>query len=263
MIALAAAGALAAVGAVRVFADSGEEQRATAATGRSVLTAMPRLPASPEPAFTPRRPALLHESATARWAPVVREVVARRAPRADAAPVGDLTALTPEGTNNVALVLGSAVSDGTVWAKVPLPMLPNGTVGWVPRSALGGYVFVHTRLVIDRQRLTATLLRDGRVVFRAPIGIGEPRWPTPGGSFYVRVRMTSFRSRMYGPVAFGTNARSRVLTDWPGGGFVGIHGTDTPEILPGRVSHGCIRLRNEDILRLDHLMPVGTPVRIV
>jgi lipoprotein-anchoring transpeptidase ErfK/SrfK len=177
--------------------------------------------------------------------------------------VGGLTALTPEGTTNLALVLGSAVSQGTVWAKVPLPVLPNGTVGWVPRSALGGYVFVHTRLVIDRHRLTATLVRDGRVVFRAPIGVGEPRWPTPGGSFYIRVRLTSFRSPMYGPVAFGTNARSPVLTDWPGGGFVGIHGTDTPQILPGRVSHGCIRLRNTDILRLDHLMPVGTPVRIV
>jgi lipoprotein-anchoring transpeptidase ErfK/SrfK len=224
---------------------------------------MPRLPVSPEPAFTPGRPALLRTSPTARWAPVVHTVVARSAPRPDAAPVGGLTALTPEGTTNLALVLGSAVSQGTVWAKVPLPVLPNGTVGWVPRSALGGYVFVHTRLVIDRHRLTATLVRDGRVVFRAPIGVGEPRWPTPGGSFYIRVRLTSFRSPMYGPVAFGTNARSPVLTDWPGGGFVGIHGTDTPQILPGRVSHGCIRLRNTDILRLDHLMPVGTPVRIV
>ena len=31
---------------------------------------------------------------------------------------------------------------------------------------------------------------------------------------------------------------------------------------PGRVSHGCIRLRNRDILRLALLMPVGTPVTI-
>jgi len=53
-----------------------------------------------------------------------------------------------------------------------------------------------------------------------------------------------------------------VLTDWPGGGFIGIHGTDAPQLLPGRVSHGCIRLRNEDILRLRKLMPVGTPVTI-
>jgi lipoprotein-anchoring transpeptidase ErfK/SrfK len=63
-------------------------------------------------------------------------------------------------------------------------------------------------------------------------------------------------------VAFGTTARSAVLTDWPDGGFVGIHGTSEPQLVPGRVSHGCIRLRNEDILRLVGLMPVGTPVTI-
>jgi lipoprotein-anchoring transpeptidase ErfK/SrfK len=58
------------------------------------------------------------------------------------------------------------------------------------------------------------------------------------------------------------SARSATLTDWPGGGFVGIHGTNQPEILPGRVSHGCIRLRNPDILRLASLMRVGTPVTV-
>ncbi|CAA9524883.1 MAG: Protein erfK/srfK precursor, partial [uncultured Solirubrobacteraceae bacterium] len=46
------------------------------------------------------------------------------------------------------------------------------------------------------------------------------------------------------------------------GGFVGIHGTDRPDLIPGRVSHGCIRMRNPDILRLGRLMPVGTPVVI-
>ena len=35
-----------------------------------------------------------------------------------------------------------------------------------------------------------------------------------------------------------------------------------PELLPGRVSHGCIRLRDRDILRLDRRMPVGTAVSI-
>ena len=32
--------------------------------------------------------------------------------------------------------------------------------------------------------------------------------------------------------------------------------------MPGRVSHGCIRLRNADILRLARLLPVGTPLEI-
>ena len=66
----------------------------------------------------------------------------------------------------------------------------------------------------------------------------------------------------YGPIVFGTNGRSAVLTEWPGGGFIGIHGTDRPGILPGAVSHGCIRMVNRDIRRLAKLMPIGTPLTI-
>ena len=65
----------------------------------------------------------------------------------------------------------------------------------------------------------------------------------------------------YGPRAFGTSAYSR-LSDWPGGGVIGIHGTDEPRLIPGRPSHGCIRLPNHAIGRLYRLMPVGTPVSV-
>jgi lipoprotein-anchoring transpeptidase ErfK/SrfK len=99
-------------------------------------------------------------------------------------------------------------------------------------------------------------------VFQAPVGIGRPVSPTPRGEFYVRNKLTRFDDVFYGPVAFGTNARSAVLTDWPDGGFVGVHGTNRPALIPGRVSHGCIDLRNADLLRLARLMPVGTPLTI-
>ncbi len=151
---------------------------------------------------------------------------------------------------------------GEVWVAIRLPVLPNNTVGWVPRRELGGYTLLHTHLQIDLGRQTAALSRNGREIFRASVGIGQRQWPTPTGRFYVRDRLTRYRSAFYGPVAFGTSARSAVLTDWPAGGFIGIHGTNRPELLPGRVSHGCIRLRNRDILQLDRLMPVGTPITI-
>jgi hypothetical protein len=176
--------------------------------------------------------------------------------------VAGLEPSTPEGTSNLVLVLGNAVRGGRAWAKVRLPVLPNNTTGWVPRSALGGYRVVQTRLVVDRARLRATLFLNGRPVFRAQVGIGRASWPTPRGEFYIRNRLRGFESPFYGPLAFGTSARSSVLTDWPAGGFVGIHGTDRPDLLPGQVSHGCIRMRNEDILELGRLMPVGTPLTI-
>jgi lipoprotein-anchoring transpeptidase ErfK/SrfK len=222
------------------------------------------LPPPVRPAFTPGTPHRLRASPyRSRWAPVRRSAVARRAPRRDAPAVAAVSTRTPEGTANIVAVLEHREDRaGAVWVRVGLPVLPNGTTGWVRRSALGGYESVDTRLDVRLDDLRATLYRAGRPVFRAAIGVGTAGAPTPRGRFYVRNRLTRYASPAYGPVAFGTSARSRTLTDWPGGGFVGIHGTDHPELLPGRVSHGCIRMRNQDILVLARIMPVGTPVTI-
>jgi hypothetical protein len=42
----------------------------------------------------------------------------------------------------------------------------------------------------------------------------------------------------------------------------GIHGTDQPESIGRSASHGCVRLRNEDIAKLYDMVEVGTPVYI-
>jgi L,D-transpeptidase-like protein len=41
-----------------------------------------------------------------------------------------------------------------------------------------------------------------------------------------------------------------------------IHGTNKPETIGRSVSHGCVRMRNEDLERLYPMVPVGTPVYI-
>jgi lipoprotein-anchoring transpeptidase ErfK/SrfK len=196
------------------------------------------------------------------WAPLRRAAIARAAPSSSARAVARLASRTPEDTTNLVLVLGRARdANGGLWIRARLPARRAQT-GWLPRSALGGYEEVRTRLIVDRARLTLTLLRNGRAVFRAPVGIGRAETPTPAGAFYVRDRLRRYASPLYGPVAFGTSAQSATLTDWPAGGYVGIHGTSQPELVPGRISHGCIRLRNGDIVRLARLLPVGTPLEI-
>jgi L,D-transpeptidase catalytic domain len=218
---------------------------------------------APPSAFTTGRLAPFRDVAgVTRWAPVLRSTVARRAPSFRAAVVGLVPSRTPEGTTNLVVATGELVQRGVMWVRATLSVLPNGTEGWLPRNSLGGWSFVQTHLVIDRARLTATLFRAGRAVFRAPVGIGAPGTPTPAGTFYVRDRLRGFADPFYGPLAFGTNARSPTLTDWPAGGFVGIHGTDQPELIPGRVSHGCIRMKNASISKLGKLMPIGTPVTV-
>jgi lipoprotein-anchoring transpeptidase ErfK/SrfK len=224
-------------------------------------SAEPTLPPSPRSALSPENVPLGPRPA-AYWAPVVATTVARAGP-AQPAVVAEIPTGTPEGTTNVVLVLGQAQRrGGELWVRVRVPGLPEDVRGWVPRRALGGYTAVHTRLVVDLERLTATLWRGGRRVFRAAVGAGAPATPTPQGDFYVRNQLHKYRSPFYGPVAFGTSARSAEASDWPAGGFVGIHGTNRPDVIPGRVSAGCIRMANRDILRLARLMPVGTPVTV-
>ena len=198
-----------------------------------------------------------------RWSHLRHAVAARARPGRSSRVVARVRRLTPEGTVTALPVTGRRTGrDGKLWMRVTLPVLPNATSGWVPRRALGAYEISHHRLVVELDRRRLTLLDRGRVVMRAPIGVGQPQWPTPRGTFLVRNRLQRYASPEYGPVAFGTSARSPTLTDWPAGGFVGIHGTDRPDLIPGAVSHGCVRLRNPEMLRLSRLMPVGTPVEI-
>jgi lipoprotein-anchoring transpeptidase ErfK/SrfK len=222
------------------------------------------LPHPVAPAFTPGGPRRLGSIRhLSYWAPVERSVLARTAPTGRSPVVTRLSSRTPEGTRNAVAVLERTKDrHGTPWVRVGLAVLPNGVTGWVPRTALGGYGTVDTRLDVDLERLRATLYRDGRPVFAAAVGVGTVTSPTPTGRFYVRNKLTRYRSPAYGPVAFGTSARSPTATDWPAGGFVGIHGTDLPDLIPGRISHGCIRMRNPDIRELARRMPVGTPVTI-
>jgi hypothetical protein len=219
--------------------------------------------APPARGFAIPKPRLLAANRdVTRWAPVIHATQAHRRPDFRSPVVVRVGTATPEGTANLVDADGEVERGGATWVRARLSALPDGTIGWLPRGALGGWSFVDTHVVINRAALTLTLYRDGARAFRAPVGIGTAGNPTPAGQFYVRDRLTRYASPEYGPVAFGTSARSATETDWPAGGFIGIHGTDQPTLIPGRISHGCVRLRNAAILTLARVMPVGTPVTI-
>jgi hypothetical protein len=153
-------------------------------------------------------------------------------------------------------------ADGRRWVRVRVPMRPNGRTGWVPRGALTPWRRTRDLLQVSVRRQTAVLYRAGRRVWRSRVGVGALATPTPAGRFYVRQKIRNLAgSPIYGPIAFGTSAYSS-LSDWPGGGVIGIHGTDQPHRIPGRISHGCVRVPNPAIRRLARLLGVGTPVHI-
>jgi len=207
---------------------------------------------------------LSDEKLVTRWAHSQATSTIRLTPQTSSRAVGRLRFLTEDGLAEVYPVLAARRdSAGRNWLQIRVPMRPNGKVGWVLDEMLGTFYIVRTALVVDRKQLRATLVKSGKVIWSARVGIGKTATPTPAGQFWIRERLKGLgNSGTYGPWAFGTSAYSN-LSDWPGGGVVGIHGTNQPGLIPGRPSHGCIRVRNDKIRALARLMPVGTPVSIV
>jgi hypothetical protein len=197
-----------------------------------------------------------------RWAYPQVEALAREDPSDQSRVVGRLHFLTPDGQAEVTIALRSYTAGDRSWILVPLPGRPNGITGWVPREALGDMHVTRDFLRVDREHLQATFYRSGHPIWRAPVGVGRSSLPTPAGHFYVTEKLEVVASPSFGPYAIGTSAYAPTLTEWPGGGVVGIHGTDQPQLIPGHPSHGCIRLRNPDITRLWRLVRVGTPIEI-
>jgi hypothetical protein len=181
-------------------------------------------------------------------------------PSSSSRAITKLMYFTPDGFDQSYILLREHWVGRRAWVKLRVPMRPNGRVGWVPRSDLDQFHVSHMEIVIKRGARSLTLYRNAQVIYRAPVGVGKPSTPTPPGHFWITEAFPS-SDAAYGPYAFGTSDYSR-LSDWPGGGIVGLHGTNEPQLVPGDPSHGCIRLRNNDILALSHLVKIGTPLLI-
>ncbi len=220
--------------------------------------------AAAAPAQAASAPVKLSDEVTyTRWASAAQYATVRALPSAGARAVARLRFRTEDGFPEVYVVMASRDdAAGVTWLQLRLPMRPNGRTGWVPAESIGPLHLVHTRLVVDRHRLSASLYRYGRRVWFSRVGVGKASTPTPPGRFWIREKFPA-GGGLYGPYAFGTSDYSDTLTDWPGGGVIGIHGTDQPRLIPGRPSHGCIRVPNAAVLRLARLMPVGTPLLIL
>ena len=267
-VALAAAGLALLLPIPAAVGNTGAAASSTAAQASAKKPPVHHTVTKPKRVHTAPKPKYPHSftltnDKIAHWAPVLTAAPVRSKPSLTAHVTTTLDTTTTDGTSNLVLVLtGIDVSSNQTWYRVRLPILPNNSTGWVRAGYLGDLYTVHTHLYVNRSTLRATLKRDGKTIFTTVVGVGHSYWPTPAGQFYIRDKLIGFDDPVYGPVAFGTSARSAVLTDWPGGGFVGVHGTNEPQILPGYVSHGCIRMPNESIMRLAQLLQVGSPLTV-
>lgn len=85
-----------------------------------------------------------------------------------------------------------------------------------------------------------------------PVAVGNPSTPTPVGEYLVTYKGKDW-GPSFGPRWLGLNV------PW---GYYGIHGTNRPDSIGRHLSHGCIRMRNRDVMELYDLIPLGTKVTI-
>ena len=228
-----------------------------ASLGAAACASASAAPAPPVPAAPTARVAWVGR--------VLAPVVARAAPRSAgrARMVVQPVAPFAQGPTTL-LVTRSVVLDDIRWVEVLLPRRPNGTRGWIPADVLS-LKTTSVRISIDISDRRLTLYRAGRRVLRAPIAVGAPGTPTPTGPLFAiaEVIPTNQPGAFLGPIVMPLTGFSETLNEFAGGnGRVAIHGTSLPQLIGSAVSHGCMRMRNSDVLRVAATARPGTPVSI-
>lgn len=110
-------------------------------------------------------------------------------------------------------------------------------------------------ILIEQQKHLLTLYCHGKPVKQYPVAVGKKSTPTPLGSFKVVNKV----KKPWKP-AFGVRWLGFHPDGWPA---YGIHGTNEPWSIGKSVSHGCVRMRNADVLELYYAVETGTPIKIV
>jgi lipoprotein-anchoring transpeptidase ErfK/SrfK len=192
---------------------------------------------------------------------LVNSVPARTAPNPSAHVIRVMHMFRSDYRPQEMLAVRKAVgSNGNVWYRVSIPMRPNGTYGWIPSNTVS-LSPTHSQIVVDLRSRTISIYRFGKRKWHATVAIGAPGRETPVGHYFVAARFVPYHDPFLGVFAVETSAYSK-LTEWPGGGVVGIHGTSEPQLLGKAVSHGCVRVSNLTAEHLKSLAPLGTPIWI-
>jgi lipoprotein-anchoring transpeptidase ErfK/SrfK len=104
---------------------------------------------------------------------------------------------------------------------------------------------------IDTTNHILKLMQDGVLVKQYLVAVGKPSTPTPKGNW------TITKKGLWGE-QFGGHFM-QLSVPW---GTYGIHGTDKPASIGQSVSHGCVRMHNNDAGELYNTIQLGTPVTI-
>ena len=118
------------------------------------------------------------------------------------------------------------------------------------------------RLEVEVSRRLMTVVVDGRTAAQFEVAVGKPRNPTPRGEYTIdRVIWNPWWAPPDSPWAQGRSARPpghpanpMQAVKIPFRPLYYIHGTDRPDSIGKAASHGCIRMRVDDVVELAKIM---------
>ncbi|MDX6619526.1 MAG: hypothetical protein QOK36_1912 [Gaiellales bacterium] len=162
------------------------------------------------------------------------------------------------------LVLEATEADGKTWLKVRLPSwFSHGmSSGWVNADRVKIAVN-HWRVEVSRAAGTMKIIHNGHVVTTASVGTGTDSTPTPGGLHATYDHWRSDQA-VLGDWTVSLTTHSPQVPEFGGRqAVVAIHGWHASGGSEGSVSHGCIRVANDWLMRTIALrLPMGTPVMV-
>ncbi|NEP16366.1 MAG: L,D-transpeptidase [Leptolyngbya sp. SIO4C1] len=110
------------------------------------------------------------------------------------------------------------------------------------------------------------LYRNDQPIERFDVAIGQAEWQTPVGTFAVQqMRKDPAWQHPITRTVIAPGPDNPLGTRWigfwrDGEAQIGFHGTNQESLIGQAVSHGCIRMRNQDIQKLYDYLALGTPV---
>jgi len=151
------------------------------------------------------------------------------------------------------------------WAKVLLPVRPNGSTAWV-QTAFFTEEKHNYHITINVTDNTVNVYQGEELLIEQIAVTGRESRPTPVVRAYIDEKIVGETlSPAYGDWVLSIAAFSEALGTFGGGGMpkLALHGTNQPELMGQYVSSGCIRVPNEIVSQIADLVPVGTIVDIV
>ncbi len=149
------------------------------------------------------------------------------------------------------------------WLHVSLPTRPNGSTGYIKTTDVN--LFTNDWSIdVDVAAHWMTVYQGKDVFLDTAVVTGVSHTPTPLGDFFLEEAVWERNPGGYhGPFIFGLSAHSEILMTFDGGdGQIGIHGTNFPQLMGTSASNGCIRVTNDIIVKLAHVLPMGVPVHL-